>query len=75
MRSSGSSPVAVWFAVCVAGAPHETRWALNPSRRALRTLFLLFALALRACPVSPYLAVPFVVAATVTIASARADDG
>lgn len=75
MCSSDSSPVAAWYAICMAGAPHETQFALNLSRRALRTLFLLFALALPAYLVSPYLAVPFTVAATVIIASVRADDG
>ena len=63
----------------MASAPHQTPFTLG--RRARRTLFLLFALALPACPVSPYLAVRFMVGAIVIIASARssgrtrADDG
>ena len=63
----------------MAGAPHETPFTL--SRRTRRALFLLFALAVPAYLVSPYLAVPFMVGAIGIIASARssgrarADDG
>ena len=55
----------------MAGASQDTRFAL--SRRAKRSLLLLFALAFPAYLVTPYLAVPFIIAAILIMRSGRPD--